>query len=200
LVLKTPLNQENPKKQRRIKFKLVLPKTSKMRKLLTLLLLTGSLLSYAQNNFRGYFGIEPSVYFNSQSDPAFGVNFSGSGELAKDLFAGLQVGVVKFKENDKVYIPLQVKLTIAPDYYKKKTSILILLEPGYGVYNETNRVGIDDIQTLGGFTFFGGLGAAFKGKGNGRISVAVGYSLFGFKSNDTKNNTEMIGMRLGVMF
>jgi hypothetical protein len=171
-----------------------------MRTTFLLLFSACSLLSYSQNDYRGYFAIEPSLYFNKKNDPAFGVNFSGSGELANGLFAGLQVGIVSFDERDKVYVPLQAKFTVAPGYGTKKTSILIFLEPGFGVYQESFKVGNDFKETTGGFTFFGGLGAAFPGKRNSKLSLVAGYSLFGFKTEDIKSNTEMFGMRLGLMF
>lgn len=157
------------------------------------------LAALSQKNDKGYFSITALTAFKANADPAFGASLSGNVELAKAFFIGGQIGLVKFPLHDGVYVPLQAKFTVAPQLDSKKIGLLVLLEPGYGVYNKTLHAGSNTITQQGSFTFFGGLGGTFPGKGKGRAFLAAGYSLFGFKTNDVRNDERLIEVRAGVM-
>jgi hypothetical protein len=143
------------------------------------------MLSFAQ---QGYLAIEPAVYFKSASTPALGIHFSGNGKLGKTTYAGLQMGIVKFQELSKNYIPIQAKFSIIPS---EKLGLLFTIEPGYGVYKLNS--------TTGGFVFYGGVGLVFPSSKNGRGFLTVGYSNFGFQTAEAMNNVECLGVHFGFM-
>jgi hypothetical protein len=150
-----------------------------------------------QKKTSGFFQFEFGTYLIQERDPAIGVQLSGNGEFGKGFYTGLGIGVVKFQNLDGVYIPINLKFTLIA--YKNKTSPMIILDPGYGAYKNSIRVGSISIVTQGGFNFFGGLGIAFGPEGKGRGFIAAGYQLFGFQVNEKAANTESIGIKFGLM-
>lgn len=161
--------------------------------------LTTLLYKSGQSQKQGYFSFGLGANFAQVYDPVIGVHLSGNGEIGKGFFAGIEIGAVKFQEFEGVYLPLQLKFTVAPKINTDKVSPLIVLAPGYGVYNKAVRVGSINITNQGGMVFYGGLGLAFPGKGKSRGYLTLGYSMFGFTTNEIKSYAEMIGLRAGVM-
>lgn len=155
--------------------------------------------SYAQQR-NGYLGVDAGVYVIEQYDPGVGAHFSGNAEVANDIFLGAEIGVVKFHRLDKPYFPLLARFSIMPALKSARARLLVLLEPGYGFYDESFRRGNDNFKSKGGFTFYGGIGAAFKGRKNGYLTLTVGYSTFGFTTNGYKSNIDGVGIRLGGIF
>lgn len=157
-----------------------------------------SLLSFSQRG--GYLGLEVGVYAIKHSDPAVGAHFSGNAELTNDMFLGAEIGIVKFDGLHKPYLPLLARFSMMPNVGSGRARLLILLAPGYGLYDDKYRRGGLYYHEKGGFDFYGGVGAAFKGKQNGYLTLTVGYSTFGFTTDDYKTNIDGVGIRFGVMF
>jgi len=155
------------------------------------------MLCLAQKKNKGYCSFDASIDVKKNYDPPIGIRFSGNGEIVNGFFLGAEVGVVKFPDLEGVYVPILARFTVVPNADSKKTTFLALLEPGYGAYNKQDAL---NAPLQGGFNFFGGIGATFSGKGSGRMYLAAGYSLYGFKRNDIKSDREMLGMRVGIMF
>ena|SRR5438552_10933388 len=151
-------------------------------------------LSQAQHKKQGgYFSFAGSVNIPTTAgmDPIMGAELSGNAELGKGGYLGLQAGVLKFQGMMGVYVPIQLKFSLMPAKNPKKVSPLIVLAPGLGVYNQTD--------TQGGFTFYGGIGAVFAGKGKSGGYLTAGYSSYGFTSGDINSTVETIGIRAGIM-
>jgi hypothetical protein len=163
------------------------------------LFLIFTLASSAQKKNKGYSSaaINLNIGNNTQS---FGASFGANVELSKGAFFGLEAGVLKFQDLDGIYLPMLGKFTIAPNIDKNKLSPLLVLQPGYGIYQHTYSAGSVQITTRGGFDFYGGVGVVFPGKGKGHGFLTVGYSLFGFTTEDVKSNLEMVGIKTGIMF
>lgn len=158
-----------------------------------------SVFSFSQKR-SGYLGLDAGVYVIKHSDPGVGAHFSGNAELANDMFLGAEIGVVKFDGLHKAYLPLLARFSMMPALNSGRARLLILLAPGYGVYDDTYRRGGIYYKETGGFSFYGGLGAAFKGKGNGYLTLTIGYSTFGFTTNGYKSNIDGVGIRFGGLF
>lgn len=156
-------------------------------------------ISFSQQR-NGYLGLDAGVYVIKHSDPAVGAHFSGNAGLSNDMFVGAEIGVVKFEGLRKAYLPLLARFSMMPALNSGRARLLILLAPGYGLYDDSYRRGGIYYREKGGFSFYGGLGAAFKGKGNGYLTLTVGYSTFGFSTNGYKSNIDGVGIRFGGMF
>lgn len=167
--------------------------------IMLLILIHASVLSFGQRR-NGYLGLDAGVYVVKPSNPAVGAHFSGNAELANGMFLGAEIGVVKFDHLDKVYLPLLARFSMMPDLNSGKAKLLVVLAPGYGVYDNSYRRGGIYYKENGGFSFYGGVGAAFKGKQNGSLTLTVGYSSFGFTTNGYKTNIDGVGIRFGGMF
>lgn len=148
----------------------------------------------------GYLGLDAGVYVIKHSDPAVGAHFSGNAELANDMFVGAEIGLVKFDGIRKPYFPLLARFSMMPALSSSRARLLILLAPGCGLYDDSYRRGGIYYKEKGGFSFYGGLGAAFKGRKNGYLTLTVGYSTFGFTTNGYKSNIDGVGIRFGGMF
>lgn len=158
-----------------------------------------SVASFCQHT-NGYLGLDAGVYVIKNSDPAVGAHFSGNAELANDMFVGAEIGLVKFDGLRKPYFPLLARFSMMPALSSGKARLLILLAPGYGLYDDNYRRGGIYFKEKGGFSFYGGLGAAFRGRKNGYLTLTVGYSTFGFTTNGYKSNIDGVGIRFGGMF
>jgi len=179
---------------------MIIPKSISASKFIILMLLSfATAYSFAQQR-NGYLGVDAGVYLTKQYDAAVGADFHGNAEIANDMFLGAEIGVVKFHAHDKAYLPLLARFSMMPALRSGKARLLVLLAPGYGIYNESFRRGGEYYQSKGGFTFYGGFGAAFKGKKNGYLTFTVGYSTFDFNTNGYKSNVDGVGIRFGGMF
>lgn len=181
--------------------KILFAKTSRraLKYFILVLLIHTSHSSFSQRK-NGYLGLDAGVYVIKYYDPAVGAHFSGNAELAKDMFLGAEIGIVKFDGIRKIYAPLLARFSMMPDIGSGRTRLLILLAPGYGLYDDSYRRGDIYYKEKGGFSFYGGMGAAFKGKQNGYLTLTVGYSTFGFSTNGHKSNIDGVGIRFGGMF
>lgn len=156
--------------------------------------------SFAQKR-NGYLGLEGGLYLNQPPyDVGAGLHFSGNAEISNDMFMGLEIGAVKFHHLHKPYLPLLARFSMMPSLRSGKARLLIVLAPGYGFYDDDYRRGQVYYKSKGGFSFYGGVGAAFKGKQNGYLTVTIGYSTFGFTTNDYKTNVDGVGIRFGGIF
>lgn len=155
--------------------------------------------SFAQKR-NGYLGLDAGVYITEPYDPAVGVHFSGNAEVSNDMFLGLEIGAVKFHRLDKVYLPLLARFSMMPSLGSGNARLLIVMAPGYGFYDHSYRRGQVYYKSKGGFSFYGGFGAAFKGKQNGYLTVTIGYSTFSFTTNEHKTNVDGVGIRFGGIF
>jgi hypothetical protein len=167
--------------------------------LLLFLMTVVATFSFAQKR-NGYLGLEAGVYIVEPYDPGVGAHFSGNAEVANDMFLGAEIGAVKFHRLDKVYLPLLARFSMMPALRSGKARLLVVLAPGYGFYDDSYRRGGLYYKSKGGFSFYGGVGAAFKGKQNGYITLTIGYSTFGFTTNGYKSNIDGVGIRFGGLF
>lgn len=162
------------------------------------MLIHASLLSFSQKR-NGYLGLDAGVYVIKNSNPAMGAHFSGNAQIATDAYLGAEVGVVKIDGLRKPYLPLLARVSMMPNVGSSRTRLLILLAPGYGVYDDTYRRGGFYYHEKGGFSFYGGFGAVFMQKKNASLSLTIGYSTFGISTNSYKSNIDGVGVRFGVM-
>lgn len=125
--------------------------------------------------------------------PAAGARLSGGVNLNNLVLLGVGVGVTKFKEFSKVYVPVFGTLTLAD--FTKRISPLLVLEPGYGFYNEKRD---RDFADQGGFTFFGGGGVAIAASQKANLSFSVGYSHYTFKTRGNNFTVNGPGLRFTV--
>lgn len=177
--------------------------TAKDRLILKLIMLSLMIFaftsSFAQKR-NGYLGLEAGVYIVEPYDPGVGAHFSGNAEVSNDMFLGAEVGVVKFHRLDNVYLPLLARFSMMPALRSGKARLLVVLAPGYGFYDDSYRRGGLYYKSKGGFAFYGGIGAAFKGRRNGYLTVTIGYSTFSFTYGGYKSNIDGVGIRFGGLF
>lgn len=178
---------------------IILKKNSALRYLIVSIFTFISFSSFSQQR-SGYLGLDAGVYIVEPYDPGVGAHFSGNAEVANDMFLGAEIGAVKFHRLDKAYLPLLARFSMMPALRSGKARLLIVLAPGYGFYDDSYRRGGAYYKSKGGFTFYGGIGAAFKGKQRGYLTVTVGYSNFGFTTNGYKTNIDGVGIRFGGIF
>lgn len=169
-------------------------------KILLLSLLTVIATSSFAQQRNGYLGLEGGVYITEPYDPGVGAHFSGNLGVTNDMYLGAEIGVVKFHHLDKAYLPLLARFSMMPVLRSSKARLLVVLAPGYGIYDDSYRRGGLYYKSKGGFSFYGGIGAAFKGKRNGYLTLTVGYSTFGFTTNGYKTNIDGVGIRFGGLF
>ncbi len=169
-----------------------------MRIIIAGLLLICSLNSFCQKN-KGYASISGSFDIRDNAQ-GYGALFSGNTRIGPGSFLGIESGLIKLKGLDAPYIPLFGKITVAPNFEKEKLSLLVVLEPGYGIYNHKTSIGNSYITTKGGFDFYGGLGAVTSSKSKAHAFVTIGYSRYGFSIEEITSKVEMVGVRIGVMF
>jgi hypothetical protein len=162
------------------------------------IIIAATLLLFACNSFaqkKGYSSIAAAVDVKDRAN-AFGLYFSGNGQMAPGSFIGIEAGVIKFKGVNAPYIPLLAKITVAPNIDKNKLSPLVVVAPGYGTYSH-NATGN---TTTGGFDFYGGLGVVTASKTKTHAFITIGYSRYGFTTQEIKSKIEMVGLRTGLMF
>lgn len=162
-------------------------------------LLVMPFICFAQRKAKGYFSLDPALYFKAKTDPGFGGFLSGNLKLKSELFAGLQIGAVSLPGMDGAYVPLQAKFTVIPSLNSNKVSPFMLIEPGYGIHNKTYGNSYFSYTEEGGFVFFAAAGLLLPTSAKGALTLAIGYSSFGSKIGTTKHNLEMVGVRLGVL-
>lgn len=166
-----------------------------MKQVLSALFLILVLDSTAQKK-SGYASISLAGYFSGNQ--AFGGHVSGNAEMGKDAYIGLEIGGLKFEELPGIYFPLQARFTLWPET-GKPVRPMVILSPGYGVYKKAIGTNGVYVETTGGFTFYGGAGATFSGKGKGSGYVSLGYSLFQFTTENLKSNLKTFGIRAGMI-
>jgi hypothetical protein len=174
-----------------------LAKFAKSILLSTLILL--SLYSFGQKR-NGYLGLDAGIYAVDQYSPGVGVHVSGNAGIANEVFVGAEIGAVKFNHLDKVYAPLLARFSFMPELSSRRANLLILIAPGYGIYDDSRWRNNIYYKSKGGFAFYGGVGAAFRGTGRGYLTITVGYSTFGFTGYNYKSNIDGVGIRIGALF
>jgi hypothetical protein len=128
--------------------------------------------------------------------PVISARLSGGVNLKNLALVGIGVGVTKFKEFKKVYVPVFGTITVAD--FTKRVSPLVVLEPGYGIYNEKIRVGNSTLTREGGFTFFGGGGVAIAASSKANLSFSVGYAYYGFNTAGINSSVKGVGFQFTV--
>ncbi len=158
--------------------------------LVLLLLVSSAVVAQKPRGFiSGTFQVDAPEHYK----PVISARLSGGANLNNLVLLGIGVGVTKFKEFKKVYVPVFGTITVAD--FKKRISPLLVLEPGYGFYNEK---GNGDIADHGGFTFFGGGGVAIAASQKANISFSVGYSHYSFETRGNNFTVKGPGFRLTI--
>ena len=124
--------------------------------------------------------------------PVASARISGGAKLNNLVLLGIGVGVTKFKEFKKVYVPVFGTITVAD--FTKTISPLLVLEPGYGFYDEK----IGRAKREGGFTFFGGGGIAVAATPKANLSFSVGYAHYSFQTAGVNSAVKGPGFRFTV--
>lgn len=166
-------------------------------KYILLLFIFVSLTATAQRRasnafFSGTFQVDAPEHYK----PIISGRLSGGANLQNFALIGIGVGVTKIKEMGKLYVPVFGTITIAD--FSKKVSPLVVAEPGYGIYNEKVRLGTRTVTREGGFTFFGGGGAAIAANSKANISFSIGYSVYSFNTAGINSSIKGIGFRFTV--
>lgn len=156
-----------------------------------LLLLFVSPGLYAQKSkgfISGTFQVDAPEHYK----PVASARISGGAKLNNLVLLGIGVGVTKFKEFRKVYVPVFGTITIAD--FAKRISPLVVLEPGYGFYDE--KLGRNKRE--GGFTFFGGGGISYAATPKANLSFSVGYAHYSFQTAGVNSAVKGPGFRFTV--
>jgi opacity protein-like surface antigen len=151
--------------------------------------------SYAQRS-RGFLSGTFQVDAPEHYKAVVSARLSGGVNVSNLALIGIGVGVTKFNEFKKVYVPVFGTITVAD--FTKRISPLVVLEPGYGIYNEKVRVGTRTVTREGGFTFFGGGGVAIAASSKANISLSVGYAHYGFETGGVNSSVRGPGFRFTV--
>ena len=161
--------------------------------LLTLLLSSAIAFSQRSNGFlSGTFQVDAPEHYK----PIASARLSGGVNLKNLALIGIGVGITKFKEFKKVYVPVFGTITVAD--FSKRVSPLVVLEPGYGIYNEKVRIGTRTVKREGGFTFFGGGGVAIAATSKANLSFSVGYAHYYFNTGGVNSSVRGPGFRFTV--
>ena len=128
--------------------------------------------------------------------PVVSARLAGGVKLSDLALLGIGVGVTKFKEFKKVYVPVFGSITVAD--FSKRVTPLAVLEPGYGIYKEDIRVGNHWTTREGGFTFFGGVGVGIAASSNANLSFSIGYSHYSFTVDNYTSSIKGVGIRFTV--
>lgn len=163
-----------------------------MKHSLLFVLLLSALASSAQKR-DGFLSGTFQADLPNNLDPAASVRLSGGGKLNNMALLGIGVGITKFKEYKKLYVPVFGTITVAD--FKKRISPMLVLEPGYGIYKETIRGGNRRTVREGGFTFFGGGGVAIAASPKANLSFSIGYAHYGFSIDNYNYAVKGVGVR-----
>ena len=150
-------------------------------------------LSAQHRNSDGFLSGTFQVDAPEHYDPVVSARLSGGVKLKNIALAGIGIGVTKFEEFKKVYIPVFGSLTVGD--FSKKVTPLAVVEPGYGIYKENIRIGSRRTTREGGFTFFGGVGVGIAAKRNANLSFSVGYSHYTFSIDNHSSAVKGVGLR-----
>jgi hypothetical protein len=161
--------------------------------LILTVLISSSVFSQKSRGFvSGTFQVDAPEHY----EPIISARLSGGAKLNNLVLLGIGVGVTKFKEFKKVYVPVFGTITVAD--FTKRISPLVVLEPGYGIYDEKVRLGNRTVTREGGFTFFGGGGIAIAATPKANLSFSVGYAYYGFNTAGVHSSIKGPGFRFTV--
>jgi hypothetical protein len=166
-------------------------------KLLFIIFFLAPTLCFSQFKGINTFSAGPENLING-SGLAFGAQLSGNLLLSKGSFMGLEIGYLKFPKMTGLYVPVSLKLTAVINDDPNKTRPIIMIQPGYGLYNERDSES-STIVRKGGTTIYTGIGVAFAATGNKRGYLMAGYSNYGFENNSVRSRIESIGLRAGMI-
>lgn len=151
---------------------------------------------FAQRSSRSFISGTVQVDAPEHYKPVVSARLSGGVNLKNLALVGFGIGITKFKEFSKLYVPVFGTVTIAD--FSKRVSPLVVLEPGYGIYNEKIRLGNRTVTREGGFTFFGGGGVALAASSKANLSFSVGYAHYGFTTAGITSSVKGVGFRFTV--
>lgn len=149
---------------------------------------------------KGYASASFNLDFPKNTEPAIGLTLSGNAAVGKGGYVGASIGLIMFKNNDGPYIPFCLRFTGIPNTNEKQFSPLVIFEPGYGIYSNSQKVGNITINSGGGFTFIGLVGISFPKVKKARPYLAAGYGNYGFTINTISDQIETFAVRAGIMF
>lgn len=140
-----------------------------------------ALTSFAQQGFLT--GVVDS-HFADMIGSGFGVDLSGNGKVFESTYLGIGIGVKKYANIDKPYLPFTGRLTFVPSKNFNKNIAVINLMGGYGLYNQSNT-GTTHTSN-GGPTFGGSIGIATPTTGHARFYGSIGYNSVGLKGQESE--------------
>ena len=152
-----------------------------------------SSVCFAQKRPDGFLSGTFQVDAPEHYKPVVSARLSGGFNLSNFALLGIGIGVTKFKELPKVYVPVFATISIAD--FTKRISPMVVLETGYGIYNQKISRGI---TREGGFTFFGGGGVAIAASSKLNLSLSVGYAHYGFETEGINSSIKGPGFRITV--
>lgn len=118
-------------------------------------------------------------------------------KVSQDVYLGIGFGVAKFENNKKLYIPVYGNIAILAGN-KSKTNLLLMLQPGYGIYSQATGIGPLAYKTTGGFYLHTSIGAALPPAP--KLFASIGYTLYSFKALNYTSTTDGLGLRIGFLF
>ena len=158
--------------------------------LLILVFISSSAIAQKSRGFvSGTFQVDAPEHYK----PVVSARLSGGANLNNLVLLGIGVGVTKFEEFSKVYVPVFGTISVAD--FTKHISPLLVLEPGYGFYAEKEK---KDFEDHGGFTFFGGGGVAIAASEKANLSFSIGYSHYEFKTRGDHHKVNGPGFRFTI--
>lgn len=151
---------------------------------------SSSLMAQKRDGFlSGTFQVDVPEHYQ----PVVSARLSGGVKLTDLALLGIGVGVTKFKEFKKLYVPVFGTITVAD--FSKRVTPLAVLEPGYGIYKEDIRIGNHWTTREGGFTFFGGVGVGIAASPKANLSFSIGYSHYTFSIDNHASAVKGVGLR-----
>lgn len=141
---------------------------------------------------KGYATVGASTIIIKDFNNKAAIN-AGIGFLAGDYFsAGVAFDLFIFKD-PKFIIP-KADFRIYPVKNSKEVSPFVAIQPGYVMYNQAKTKGAAAIDVMGGI-----MARPVSKKGIG-VSLAAGFSKFGFTVNGTTAYNDAVKIQAAILF
>lgn len=151
-----------------------------MQKLLLLLLLIPAI---AQAQVSLYYTVSGNLYVPEKVRlTGYGPQASINAIVTDHLDLGASLSAIKLSFFKKLYIPVSAKISLFPFQSEPGIIPFITLEPGYGLYSDTEQqTDNSQLKVKGGFTFTGSIGAKPRSEKRVAPFVAAGFWHGGYK-------------------
>ena len=157
-------------------------------KSLFFILLTIPFICFSQHRTGGYLQAHFGFDLPKNVNFVYGAKLDGGVSINNTAFLGAGAGITKFDQVNGIYIPLYANFSFALKNPYSKFFPFLVLHPGYGIYNEDNKIFASNrLQSSGGFTYYAGVGVGISTQIKVKTCVTLGYSRYNFNSSSGNN-------------